>query len=111
MRFLSLCLCYVLSFSLLLSLFPSLFLSPPLSLSLFLTSVLSLFSSRSATGVILEQDASVRIMKKLKLVGYPLRIHRHTAFVKGMFNSVIEASRFEGASIRTVSGIRCAIAS
>jgi len=60
----------------------------------------------SATGVVLEQDASVRVAKKLKLVGYPLKVHKHTAFVKGMFNSMVEASKFEGASIRTVSGIR-----
>lgn len=60
----------------------------------------------AATGVVLEADASVRIMKKLKLVGYPYKVFKNTAFIKGMFTSALEVARFEGASVRTVSGIR-----
>jgi len=60
----------------------------------------------AATGIALELDASFHVVKKLKLVGNPTKIYRNTAFITGMFNSDLEVSRFEGASIKTVSGIR-----
>eukprot|EP00850_Spirogloea_muscicola_P005302 SM000024S07764 [mRNA] locus=s24:352099:356569:- [translate_table: standard] len=59
-----------------------------------------------ATGVILEQEQASAVMKKLKLVGTPYKIFRNTAFIKDMFSSALEVARFEGAAMRTVSGIR-----
>ncbi|MCO5606331.1 hypothetical protein L7F22_060518 [Adiantum nelumboides] len=60
----------------------------------------------TATGVTLEFNQSFQIVKKLKLVGYPYKVFKKTAFVRDMFTSALEVARFEGASVRTVSGIR-----
>lgn len=60
----------------------------------------------SATGVILDNDRSAKIVKKIKLTGTPFKIFKNTAFVKDMFNSALEVAKFEGADIKTVSGIR-----
>ncbi|KAJ3070044.1 Glycoside hydrolase 2 (Mannanase, beta-galactosidase) [Podochytrium sp. JEL0797] len=60
----------------------------------------------SATGVVLDINQSVEVVKKLKLTGYPYKIMKNTAFVKDMFTSALEVAKFEGANIRTVSGLR-----
>lgn len=61
----------------------------------------------SATGVVLDVDAgSQKIVKKLKLTGTPSKIYKNTAFIKDMFSSALEVAKFEGAHIKTVSGIR-----
>lgn len=60
----------------------------------------------AATGTILSVDESTEIVKKLKLTGVPAKIYKNTAFIKDMFNSSLEIAKFEGAAIKTVSGIR-----
>ena len=60
----------------------------------------------AATGTVLSVDSNTEIVKKLKLTGHPYKIFRNTAFIKDMFNSSLEIAKFEGASIKTVSGIR-----
>lgn len=60
----------------------------------------------AATGCVTELDKSSQIMKKLKLVGHPFKIYKNTAYIKDMFTSSLEVAKFEGAKIKTVSGIR-----
>jgi len=60
----------------------------------------------AASATVLEFDHSIKIVKKLKLVGTPAKVFKNTAFISGMFNSALEVGRFEGAALRTVSGIR-----
>lgn len=54
----------------------------------------------------LELNQSYDIKKKLKLTGEPYKVYKNTALIKGMFNSALEVSRFLGAQVKTVSGIR-----
>jgi hypothetical protein len=58
------------------------------------------------TGNILPNNNSLNIVKKAKLKGIIYNSFRKTAFIKNMFSSEIEISRFIGSSIQTISGIR-----
>ncbi|KAH3667215.1 hypothetical protein OGAPHI_002864 [Ogataea philodendri] len=60
----------------------------------------------AATGVVEDLNADVEIVKKLKLIGHPYKVFKNTAFIKDMFSSALEVAKFEGATIRTVSGLR-----
>ncbi|RDW80358.1 DUF663-domain-containing protein [Coleophoma crateriformis] len=60
----------------------------------------------AATGTVINVDESTEIVKKLKLTGTPYKIFKNTAFIKDMFTTSLEIAKFEGASIKTVSGIR-----
>ncbi|PIA42098.1 hypothetical protein AQUCO_02100155v1 [Aquilegia coerulea] len=60
----------------------------------------------TATAVVVESNKEAKIMKKIKLVGYPCKIFKKTALIKDMFTSDLEIEKFKGAAIRTVSGIR-----
>lgn len=59
-----------------------------------------------ALATVLEFNHAARIMKKIKLVGYPHIIKKKTVFIKDMFTSDLEVARYEGAVLRTVSGVR-----
>lgn len=46
------------------------------------------------------------LLKKIKLVGYPHKIHQNTAIIKDMFNSEKEVIKFQSGCLKTVSGLR-----
>lgn len=58
------------------------------------------------TGTTMETSATPEVVKKLKLVGSPVKIYKNTAYITGMFTSNLEVAKFEHAKIKTVSGIR-----
>ncbi|CAH1392434.1 unnamed protein product [Nezara viridula] len=60
----------------------------------------------TATGAVVDTNQSTVVFKKLKLIGEPIKIFKKTAFIGGMFTSALEVAKFEGAKIKTVSGVR-----
>lgn len=57
-------------------------------------------------GSITDVSGDSRLVKKLKLVGYPKEILQNTVFVRDMFTSDLEVTKFQGASLKSVSGLR-----
>ena len=60
----------------------------------------------TSTGYTIGNDECTQVVKKLKLTGTPQKIQKTTVFIKGMFNSDIEAAKFVGAKVKAVSGLR-----
>lgn len=60
----------------------------------------------TATGVVVDTNQTTVVTKKLKLKGVPIKVFKKTAFINEMFTSALEVAKFEGAKIKTVSGIR-----
>ncbi|CCW62306.1 unnamed protein product [Phytomonas sp. EM1] len=60
----------------------------------------------SCSGYTVGNDDTSEITKKLKLTGTPAKIEKTTVFIKGMFGSEMEATKFVGAKLKAVSGVR-----
>ncbi|ADM11642.1 GTP-binding protein [Encephalitozoon intestinalis ATCC 50506] len=59
-----------------------------------------------ALGTVTDVNGDAKLVKKLKLVGYPKQIVQNTVFVQDMFTSDLEVLKFQGASLKAVSGLR-----
>lgn len=60
----------------------------------------------AGNGEVVSIDATIPVVKKLRLVGHPSKIHRNSANIKDMFSSDLEVTKFASAKIKSVSGIR-----